>query len=770
MYDSGVASENQPPLEELKILDQRLLQTRTLEELQPLFTRAEQIAQQHSANFEVQLEAHEVKQRILARGSKMRQAASAAPPPPTQEMKTPAGLPTAARIPTPPPSAAPPPPSKPLAAAPVPMRGPTPAAQMPPRDTQAKSTPKPTGPSAGAAKANAGSSNNEPPKKASTGVVAAWLLAGLVGLAAIGILVSVMRDRGQRAAENTVVDASITTTPPGAAILVNGQQTCTSDCVAKLLPGTYEVTASLDGYDPAKSELTVAVQTPTSLALKLEPQPPRVRVLADFREGQVFLDNKPIGNLQDGTFTVDRLESGSHALRVVGGNTEASFQFLAEPGALPAVQSSIATKDLLAAVVSNAGNKGRMTTNSGALKVAINGTDPAPVGTEAIDLPGFRGGGANEFVLTDGTKSFSLFDTFPAGAGLTVFLRNDPSNGILLISTAPESDVRVFVNDKEARQRTQKGEARIATVGKVEVRVEKSGFEPVPPQTAVVEKGKETRLTFAMKALPQFSSLAIIGGTPGAEVVLDQKAIGNIAADGTFHSDSIPPGDRTIDLRREQYEPKRLSRSFKAGQTLTIAAGDATLTAVRVVPPEPTSKQAPEVAVAKLAAKSLSGDMSNFDNPAAWSLQQDKVWHHKGAGTLTYGLRPNGVLTFSVYMFRAGGFLRGGRVRWFVNYTNAQNYGLFELDEENFWAKTVVNGKTSDRKKVAHKQDKNLRVWNIQIDVSPTRVVHRIQGDKDWIDLDTWTDASRDFTQGKFGFLVSGNDEIGLSNFRLMGR
>lgn len=765
MYDSGVASENQPPLEELKLLDQRLLQTKKLEELQPLFTRAEQIAQQHPGNFEVQLETHEVKQRILARGSKLRQAAAAPHLPETQTQTV---LPTAARIPTPPPSAVPPPPSKPLAAPPVPMRGSTPVAQMPPRETTAKSATKPAAPVAGAAKTNV-----EPPSKGRTGVAAAWLLAGLVGLAAVGILVSVMRDRGERVAENTVVDASITTTPSGAAISVNGQQTCTSDCVAKLLPGTYEVTASLAGYDSAKSELTVAVQTPTSLALKLVPQPPRLRVLADFREGQVFLDNKPAGNLQDGTFTIERLDPGSHALRIVGGNTEASFQFLAEPGAIPAVQSSIATKDLLAAVISNAGNKARITASSGPLKLSINGTEHTPASAEATDLIGFRGG-ANELVLTDGTKSFSLFDTFPAGAGLTAFLRTDPSNGTLLISTGQESDVRVFINNREARQRTQKGEARIPTAGKVEVRVEKTGFEPVPSQTAVVEKGKETRLAFTMKALPQVSSLTITGGTPGAEVVLDQQTIGTIASDGTFHNNSIPPGDHTIDLRRDQYEPKHLSRSFKAGQTLTIAAGDAMLTAVRVAPlPPPSStpsKQASDAAAAKAsAAKGASGDMSNFDNPAAWTQQGD-VWRHKGAGTLTYGLKPSGIFTFSVYMFRAGGFLRGGRVRWFVNYTNSQNYGLFELDEENFWAKSVVNGKTSDRKKVAHKQNKNLRVWNIQIDVSPTRVVHRIQGDGGWIDLDSWTDASRDFTQGKFGFLVNGNDEIGLSNFRLIGR
>lgn len=581
-----------------------------------------------------------------------------------------------------------------------------------------------------------------------------------------------MRDRGERVAETTLVDTTITTTPSGAIILINGQQTCTSDCIAKLLPGFYEVTAALDGYDPAKAELEVAVRTPASLALTLQPQPPRLRVVADLRDGQVFLDNKPAGNLQDGSFTIEGIEAGSHALRVASGTTEASFQFLVEAGSLPAVQSAIETRDLLAAVVVNAGKKARMITSSGPLKLSVNGIEHAPAVAEGVDLAGFRAG-ANEFVLASGPRTFTLTDTFPAGAALTLFLRTDPSTGTLLISTGQENDVRVFVNDRENRQRTQKGEVRIQTLGQVRVRVEKPGFEPVTPQTAVVEKGKETRLAFTMKAMPQFSSIAINGGTPGAEVFLDQSAIGVVAQDGTFRSSSIPPGDHTIELHRDQYEPKRLQRSFRAGQTITIAASDATLTAVRVLPPSAPpaaeSKPAPEIAAVKPASATPTGGMSDFDDPAAWNLQSG-VWRHRGAATLTYKLKPNGVFTFSVYLFRGGNFLRGGRVRWFVNYTDARNHGLFELDEENFWAKTVVNGKTTERKKVAHKQDKNSRVWNIQIDVSPTRVVHRIQGEKAWIDLDTWTDASRDFTQGKFGFLVSGNDEIGLSNFRFVGR
>jgi hypothetical protein len=93
------------------------------------------------------------------------------------------------------------------------------------------------------------------------------------------------------------------------------------------------------------------------------------------------------------------------------------------------------------------------------------------------------------------------------------------------------------------------------------------------------------------------------------------------------------------------------------------------------------------------------------------------------------------------------------------------------LDQESLWSKVVVNGKTMDRKRVAHKQDKSMRVWNIQLDVSAARLITKIQGDDDkWVELDNWTEPGRDFTKGKFGILVNGSDEVGLSNFAFTGR
>ena len=54
-------------------------------------------------------------------------------------------------------------------------------------------------------------------------------------------------------ATSTNADVQIATTPTGASIRVNGEARCTSDCKLTLPPGAYQITAFLDGYEPAAS-------------------------------------------------------------------------------------------------------------------------------------------------------------------------------------------------------------------------------------------------------------------------------------------------------------------------------------------------------------------------------------------------------------------------------------------------------------------------------------------------------------------------------------
>jgi hypothetical protein len=142
-----------------------------------------------------------------------------------------------------------------------------------------------------------------------------------------------------------------------------------------------------------------------------------------------------------------------------------------------------------------------------------------------------------------------------------------------------------------------------------------------------------------------------------------------------------------------------------------------------------------------------------------------KPGFHKGGNFLPYKLPSHGTYTFTVQLLKGGNIFRGGHIRWYVDYVDPKNYGLFEIDKKTFWAKEVTNGKSKDREKTQHGVD-NEKSFTIQVDVAPDHVVHRIKNGETWLTLDSWTEPGRNFSDGKFGFFIPGNDEIAISDFK----
>ncbi len=612
-----------------------------------------------------------------------------------------------------------------------------------------------------------------PPKRPANmkrAVVIGAAVGGIAAIIIIALLVNFARNRN-----SGTVEVAITTTPIGASVRVNGEEVCVSDCTAELAPGTYQLTAFLDGYEPSTAEVTIDKRQEASVNLALLPQPQTVRILADLAEGTVTFDDQPAGALQDGQFLLENVMPGAHTVRVAGGNSEATFSFDLAVAQLPVVSGQVDTRNLLAILVSSFADRARVVTSSGPMKLVVNGQPASDAGPEGVDLVDFQPG-ASEMVLGEGNQERTLNESFGPAPTLTAFLKTDQDIGTLIVATN-QNDVRVFLNNREYPRRTQRGQLRVQTLGRQVVRVAKDGFEEVPPQIVTVTKGSESRVTFNLKALPEFSSLVITGGTPGAEIAIDGDVVGTISPNGGFRHSSVEPGDRSIEIRRPQYETKSFKRTFERGQTVTLSGADPVLVAVRVPAPPPDPAPAPPrppPAPPKVVQppKPRVSTMTAFDNLSAWR-QEDGIWRHRGEAKLTYSILPtDGVFQFTIHLLRGGNRLlfRGGRVRWFLDYQDDRNYALFEMDDETFWAKDVVDGKETERAKVKHNVDSDVKAWAIQIDVNPTRVIHRIMRDGQWVALDTWTDAARNFTDGKFGILVNGNDEVGLSDFRFTAR
>ena len=659
------------------------------------------------------------------------------------------------------------------------------------------------------------------PAPAGRGWGRSLLVGAAVGAVLALALVAILVNRARRRAVTTTVAVQVATVPAGAAIRINGDARCTGDCSVPLVPGDYQVMAFLDGFEPAAATLRVAAGKPAAVNLRLEPQAQTVRILTDLMQGQVALDAQPPAALQDGQFVISKIQPGTHTVKLTSQTGEASFTVEIADAKPPAVTGPVAARNLLAVLVATLGSKARVVT-SGPMKLALNGqaqADATPAGT---DLEGFRPG-VNEIAVGEGKDQRTLAESFGPAPALTVFLKSDLNIGTLIISAA-EDDVRVFLNGKEYPRKTQRGQLRIQTLGPVNVRVTKDGFELPAPQLADVRKGSEVRLEFKLQALPRVAVLQIRQATPGAEVVLDQKPLGTVGDDGTFTAGSVPPGDHVIELRRENYVAKRMQRQFVAGKAVAIEGADGVLAAavgsVRLtrtpadasvvyrkgdetqtreargnqvdLPPgnyvfiarapgytDRTERiavaagetHALDIALAKVVAAAppppKTGGMTDFDDPNAWSKQGD-LWVHKGAGFVPFNLAANGTYTFTVRLLRGGSLFRGGRIRWAWQYKDAKNYDLFELDRKTLASKVIIAGKIYERGKYDHGLNDKEMSYTVQVEISGDKLVHRLQDGANWLVLDTWSEPGRNFTDGKFAFLIQGNDEIGLTDFKFV--
>lgn len=593
------------------------------------------------------------------------------------------------------------------------------------------------------------------------------ILGLIVAVAGLAFLINLARKRNKAPETSAGIAVQVATTPPGAAIKVNGEDKCTSPCSISLPAGDYQVTAFLPGYEPGAGGVTVAANgAPPQVNLTLEASPQPMRILAEGVDGgQVTVDDQSAGEVQDGQFVVDNMKPGPHTVKITGKGGEASFSFETAEAKAPNVTGATA-KNLLAVIVSSFGNNARVSTSSGPLKLALNGQPQADASPGGVDLQGFQPG-AVEIAVGEGPAQKTMQETFAAAPALTVFLRPEKSVpgmgdfGTLLVVTG-EDDVRVFVNNKEQKNHTARGQLRVPTLpGKVQVRVYKDGFNTPPTQTITVVKGADARAEFQLTKME-------VGGTPKPAPIAPPPPVG--VTNGTVHV-TRSPGAAIITYKRDnEAQPHQLNAN-----QVDLAPGNYTFTAKapgftdRTLPVQVASGAQTVVDLTLASAKAAIpapkvGGMADWEDPSGWT-RDGEAWVRKGGNFVPYKLPAKGTYTFTVQLIKGGGIFRGGHIRWYVDYVDNKNYGLFEIDKKTFWAKEVTNGKSKDREKTQHGIE-NAKTFTIQVDVTPDHVVHRLKNGDTWLTLDSWTEPGRIFSDGKFGFYIPGSDEIGITDFK----
>ncbi len=94
---------------------------------------------------------------------------------------------------------------------------------------------------------------------------------------------------------------------------------------------------------------------------------------------------------------------------------------------------------------------------------------------------------------------------------------------------------------------------------------------------------------------------------------------------------------------------------------------------------------------------------------------------------------------------------------------NGEGYSQFEVDKKKFLARGPDGSRARD-----HVRDDDDRTYTIQIDITPDKIVHRMKVGDTWFTLDS--QPAKNSPDGKFGFVIPGNDEIAISDLHFTPR
>jgi hypothetical protein len=466
------------------------------------------------------------------------------------------------------------------------------------------------------------------------------------------------------------------------------------------------------------------------------------------------------------------------------------------------VKGPIAAKGVLAVVVSNLGGRLQVYASDPAAKLSVDGQAPIDIGQDGAHLTQVTAG-SHQLALTQGGNQYQLDVVAGPTPSLTAFLESGQNIGALVVVTG-EDKARVFLNGQPQNDTTQGGQLRISNLEPKEyvVKVSKNGFQDLPEQKIRIRKGEQRTLTFNLKPVQHLGSLSIQGALPGAQVLIDQASAGTVQSDGSFTVANISPGDHVVELHRDGFKAKRIQKRFAAGGNvalttaetaleaatgevkITFTPADATvnLTKAGAAPIKVTSGAALDLPPGTYTLSARTADnltrtstvevvagqskvldlplgpsgMLLWDDPAGW--KQDKgAYVRKGGDFVLYSASPSsGTFVFSAML------QKGHRLQWVLNYIDAQNYILFQMDENSLYRTVFRNGQKTDESKTPYKTDKKS-FHTFQIHVSPTEIVHQLKSGDSWVALDKWSGAN--LSAGKFGFYIPGSDQVALSSF-----
>jgi serine/threonine-protein kinase len=583
---------------------------------------------------------------------------------------------------------------------------------------------------------------------------------------------------------------------PGAHLLVNGEDRDVDRLTLNLREGKYKFDAVLPGYvsRPVELEVKRGATVPPTVTVPLDPLPPLFRVSTEFLQGS--LDNEKM--MLDGTgFDKTDLANGPHVLQLsspVAGTIKLEFEVNA--GQLPVVRK-VESPQTLVVGVATLGDRGQLTSSSKTLRVSVNGQNAQEVGEQAMPLSLISD--RNVLAFDDSKDPVTVTVQADANPRLDIFVGAPPNAGNLEVTvTGPaEASVSVEPADKKGPARTQKLSNGRATFSRLlpkayNVEVSAPGYESARKSASVL-KGDVATIVVPLNPVPSVGAFEIHGGTPDAEIFLDNnpRAFGRLSSTGDFTSTQIPAGRHRIQLRKSDFEDSpAIDVELTAGATRSLSGAQVTLRQFGRI--EFNVLPAATITYSASPGPGTSGTAKNGDAPhmragryliivkaQGESDYTEIVEVQPGFGTafnhthsttstppppppktevsgpeilvaqsgfsLSQKLVP-GVYTFRI---RLHGFPRK-RARWVANFRDTKNYIEYEIDEKNLKYTIRQNGTDRPGKTVPHSVNRSKSdAYDVTVDVGANAIGIFVGGERSPIDSPT---SGENLLAGKFGF------------------
>ncbi len=311
---------------------------------------------------------------------------------------------------------------------------------------------------------------------------------------------------------------------------------------------------SLEGYNSASATVAVIAGETASADFQLVaiPQTGSVSVTSTPEGAAIALDGNDTGSVTP--FTFDNLVPGDHNVTVsLEGYNSAS-------STVSVIAGETAPADFQLVAIPQTGSISVTSTPEGAA-IALDGTDTASVTPITFDnlVPGDH----NVTVSLEGYNSASSTVTVTAGetASADFQLVAIPQTGSVSVTSTPEG-AAIALDGADTGNVTPFTFGNLVP-GDHNVSVSLEGYNPASMAVTVIA-GETAPADFQLVAIPQTGSISITSTPEGAAIALDGNDTGSVTP---FTLGNLVPGDHTVAVSLEGYNPASMTVTVTAGET-----------------------------------------------------------------------------------------------------------------------------------------------------------------------------------------------------------